>query len=130
MIAPLRYHAAVSATATTTPIPALIEARRLAERAALRLTWSDGHAAEFPYSYLRGYCPCAGCQGHHVLRIVYRAADPDITLRSIAPVGNYGLALVFSDGHGTGIYRHDFLRRICPCDRCADSRTRQETTTS
>jgi DUF971 family protein len=109
---------------------ALVEARRLPEEHALRLSWSDGHAAEFPYSYLRGYCPCAACQGHHALRIVYRQPDPDVTLRSIAPVGHYGLSLVFSDGHGTGIYRHDFLRRICPCPQCSPERTPQEIPTS
>jgi DUF971 family protein len=107
----VRYHAAVEP-------PALIEARRLPESEALRLTWSDGHAAEFPYPYLRGYCPCAACQGHHALRVVFRQPPPDVTLRSIEPVGHYGLSLLFSDGHGTGIYRHDFLRRICPCSSC------------
>ena len=108
----------------------LIEARRLPAAAALRLTWSDGHAAEFPYPYLRGFCPCAMCQGHHTARIVYRSAAPDVTLQSIAPVGNYGLSLAFSDGHGTGIYRHDFLRRICPCPQCSPSRPPQEISNS
>ncbi len=42
----------------------LTEIRRLDDQRALRLTWSDGHAADFDYDYVRGYCPCAGCQGH------------------------------------------------------------------
>ena len=42
----------------------LTEVERLIERRKLRCTWNDGHVAEFDYDYLRGYCPCAGCQGH------------------------------------------------------------------
>jgi DUF971 family protein len=29
-------------------------------------------------------------------------------------VGNYAISIAFSDGHGTGIYRYDFLRQLCP----------------
>ncbi len=33
-------------------------------RYALRFDWSDGHATGiFPFAYLRGLCPCAGCGG-------------------------------------------------------------------
>ena len=28
------------------------------------------------------------------------------------------MRLTWSDGHGTGIYRFDFLREICPCEKC------------
>ena len=37
---------------------------------------------------------------------------------SIAPVGNYAISIVWSDRHSTGIYRFDFLRRLCPCEQC------------
>ena len=33
-------------------------------------------------------------------------------------MGNYAISIAFSDGHGTGIYRYDFLREICPCEKC------------
>ena len=41
-----------------------------------------------------------------------------MTVEAIKPVGNYAISLAFSDGHATGIYRYDFLREICPCERC------------
>jgi DUF971 family protein len=41
-----------------------------------------------------------------------------VEIESIKPVGNYAISFAFSDGHGTGIYRFDFLREICPCDLC------------
>lgn len=90
----------------------LTEARRLPTERRLRLTWSDGHAAEYDYDTLRGYCPCAVCQGHFVNEIRFDPPAEPVDLTGIAPVGNYGLSLVFSDGHGTGIYRFEFLREI------------------
>lgn len=96
----------------------LTEARRLPEERRLRLTWSDGHTAEYGYDYLRGWCPCAMCQGHSGFKIRFQPPPRPVGLESIQPVGNYALSLAFSDGHGTGIYRFDFLREICPCERC------------
>jgi DUF971 family protein len=37
---------------------------------------------------------------------------------SVAAVGNYALTFSWSDGHDTGIYTFDHLRRICPCSQC------------
>jgi DUF971 family protein len=104
--------------AQASPAPALTEARRLPEENRLRLTWSDGHVALYDYDYLRGWCPCAGCQGHSFLKIRFQPPARPVTATSIKPVGNYAISLAFSDGHGTGIYRYDFLREICPCERC------------
>lgn len=100
--------------------PVLTEARRLPEEGRLRLTWSDGHVAEYDYGYLRGWCPCAGCQGHSGLKIRYQPPAKPVTAESIKPVGNYAISIAWSDGHGTGIYRFDFLREICPCGRCGE----------
>lgn len=98
--------------------PVLTEARRLPESRQLRLTWSDGHVADYGYDYLRGWCPCAGCQGHTGLTIRYQPPAGPIAAVTVQPVGNYAISLAFADGHGTGIYRYDFLRRICPCGGC------------
>ena len=98
--------------------PALTEVRRLPEERRMRLTWSDGHAAEYGYDYLRGWCPCAGCQGHTGLTIRFQPPAKPVTAESIQPVGNYAISIAWSDGHGTGIYRFDFLRQICPCEAC------------
>jgi DUF971 family protein len=99
-----------------------IEVRRLAESRELRLVWSDGHQAEYPYDYVRGYCPCAGCQGHTPSEIRFKPAQGPVEPWRIEPVGNYGISIQWSDGHATGIYRFDFLRQICPCPACAEAR--------
>jgi len=31
---------------------------------ATEIDWADGHKGVLPHEVLRGYCPCAGCQGH------------------------------------------------------------------
>jgi DUF971 family protein len=101
--------------------PVLTEVRRLPEERRVRLTWSDGHTAEYDYDYLRGWCPCAGCQGHSGFKIRYLPPARPVTAESIKPVGNYAISIGFSDGHGTGIYRYEFLREICPCGACGET---------
>lgn len=100
----------------------LTEVRRLPETRCLRLTWSDGHCADFDYDYLRGYCPCAGCQGHGAMKAEYHPPPAPVTADSIESVGNYAISIGWSDGHATGIYRFDFLRDLCPCEVCARRR--------
>ena len=40
------------------------EINHIKARGVVRMTWDDGHVGEYDESYLRGYCPCAMCQGH------------------------------------------------------------------
>lgn len=98
--------------------PYPIEVRRLPESGKLRITWSDDHVGEYDYPTLRGYCPCAACQGHEASEVAFHPPSAPVEPRKIEPVGNYALSFLWSDGHATGIYRFDFLRRICPCPDC------------
>ncbi len=100
----------------------LTEIRRLDEERQLRLTWSDGHSADFDFDYVRGYCPCAGCQGHGSMRVDFQQPPEPVRPEKIEPVGNYAISIVWSDHHATGIYRFDFLRDLCPCEECTASR--------
>lgn len=102
----------------TPQTPVLTEARRLPEPRRLRLTWSDGHVAEYDYDYLRGWCPCASCQGHAVLKLRYLPVSYPVNASAIQPVGNYAISIAWSDGHATGIYRFELLRDLCPCPSC------------
>ncbi len=98
--------------------PRPTEVRRQSDGANLRLVWSDGHTAEYAYDYLRGYCPCAACQGHGPEAIRFHKPEVSVEPIEIQPVGNYGISIHWTDRHATGIYRFDFLRDICPCDKC------------
>lgn len=105
----------------------LVEVRRQPEEHSLRLTWSDGHVLEHPYDFLRGWCPCAMCQGHDAAAFRFHAPPKPVKPETIEPVGNYAISIVWSDGHGTGIYRYDYLRELGqmePSARSLDRRTR------
>ncbi|HVM98062.1 MAG TPA: DUF971 domain-containing protein [Candidatus Acidoferrales bacterium] len=96
------------------------EVRRLTEERSLRITWGDGHVSELPWTYLRGWCPCAGCQGHGNEKRFVHAPPSDLS--GIAVVGNYALSLTWSDGHDTGIYSYRYLRDLCACEDCTTRR--------
>jgi DUF971 family protein len=111
--------------------PYPVEVRREPERRVLRVTWSDDHVSEYPYSRLRGYCPCAACQGHHGTTVrFHEPAAADVHPEAIEAVGNYALSFAWSDRHATGIYRFDLLRSLCPCGACgAGNRSLEEVST-
>jgi len=94
------------------PAPDLTEVRRLPGLRRLRLTWSDGHTLELEYDVLRGWCPCAACQGHENVERRFHPPAAPVTPNRIEPVGHYAISILWSDGHGTGIYRYDYLRKL------------------
>jgi DUF971 family protein len=98
-----------------------VEVRRLPEARRLRVTWSDGHVGEHDYDVLRGYCPCAACQGHSAATLTYHPPPQPVTPQRIEAVGNYALSFLWSDGHSTGIHRFDLLRSLCPCPECREA---------
>jgi DUF971 family protein len=76
----------------------------------LEITWADGHKSSYPHEILRGYCPCAGCQGHSgTLRF---QVGGNLEIRNVEQVGNYALQFEWGDGHGSGIYSFRYLRRL------------------
>jgi DUF971 family protein len=74
------------------------------------IEWSDGTKATIPHEILRGYCPCATCQGHSG-SIEYKPGG-NLELREIRRVGNYALTLEWGDGHDSGIYSFDYLSKL------------------
>jgi DUF971 family protein len=92
----------------------------------VEIAWADGHAGVYPHEILRGYCPCAGCQGHSgTIRFIPGGElaarfkpGGDLELRSLEQVGNYALRFEWGDGHGTGIYTFKYLRSLCQCEEC------------
>jgi DUF971 family protein len=37
---------------------------------------------------------------------------------SVEPAGHYAVVFKWNDGHSSGIYSWDFLRRNCQCEEC------------
>ena len=95
-----------------------VNQRQLSEdRRGIEVRWGDGHTSTYPFQFLRGYCPCATCQGH--ARSALQWQDPEeVDLVAVRLIGNYGISPQWSDGHETGIFADRSLRRICPCPEC------------
>jgi DUF971 family protein len=104
--------------------PLRIHADR-AER-TLRIEWADGHVSLFDFVTLRWLCPCAYCRGE-MGQPGWLDSNPTLTpeqtrLMSVDAVGNYAIAPGWGDGHHTGYYTFEGLRRACPCTDCAAAR--------
>lgn len=102
-----------AADARTTPV----ELRAPQGARQMEIDWADGHTSLYPHEVLRGFCPCAHCQGHE--GAIEFVEGGSLELDGIEEVGNYALKLGWGDGHATGIYTFRFLRELCACRQCA-----------
>jgi DUF971 family protein len=96
------------------------------ESRSIDITWLDGHRSSYDFEFLRWQCPCAICRGEGgspgVLAVTESLTPEQTALADLGPVGNYAMGVTWQDGHATGIYSWDYLRRICPCAECARER--------
>ena len=80
----------------------------------LSLAWADGHVAQVGLLELRLNCPCAECrerrQAGQVVWPGARSPEP-LRLLDARLVGAYGIGFEWNDGHSTGIYTWEALRR-------------------
>lgn len=96
----------------------------------MEIDWKDGHRSRWSFVWLRQACPCATCheereaQGRQPGEPKQKSAsllplyqEPPRPLSS-RPVGNYAIAFDWNDGHASGIYSWDYLRRHCQCETC------------
>jgi DUF971 family protein len=85
----------------------------------LRIDWADGHRSVFDFGSLRWLCPCAFCRGEAGmpgwLDSNPTLSDDQVTLSDISLVGHYAVQPVWADGHSSGFYSFEHLRRNCPC---------------
>jgi DUF971 family protein len=67
---------------------------------------------------LRDNCPCASCKGEEVLLRKYEPVnkhpigEEGYMLEKAEPVGTYALKFIWKDGHDTGIYSWEYLRKL------------------
>ena len=89
----------------------------------LAIKWDDGSESFVPLEALRRACPCAGCQGEsdlmgNVHKPTARPLSPQsFHVLRLVSVGSYGLQPVWADGHATGIFSFDYLKRIADAQR-------------
>lgn len=83
----------------------------------LSIEWSDGMTTTITLRAFRDECPCASCKGETIMGTTYsfgmQVMKPGkYELLSIQAVGNYAIQADWKDGHNTGLYSWDILRRI------------------
>ena len=100
------------------------------EGTGVEIDWKDGHQSAWTFVWLRNACPCATCHEdrektgrpvgvakpkEQTLLVMYEAPVKPL---EVTPVGKYALKFKWSDGHESGIYSWEYLRRVCRCDVC------------
>lgn len=100
------------------------------EGTGVEIDWKDGHQSSWTFAWLRNACPCATCHEERektgrtvgspkpkekTLLVMY---EPPVKPADVSPVGKYALKFKWSDGHESGIYSWDYLRRVCQCEIC------------
>lgn len=82
----------------------------------LNIKWDNGENTICFTKTLRQHCPCATCQEEREKRDplkVIGSSQKHIELLKWRNVGNYAIALEWSDGHDAGIYTYEFIRQLC-----------------
>jgi DUF971 family protein len=102
----------------------------LTEGKGLEIDWQDGHKSAWKFAWLRDACPCATCvderikEGRKVGQPHSKSAEllpmykPLAKPASAHAVGRYALQFNWLDGHSSGIYSWEYLRRNCQCAEC------------
>ena len=100
------------------------------EGTGVEIDWRDGHRSRWSFGWLRLACPCATCQDEREKsgRAVGEAESQPAALlpmfkaparpESVQQVGRYAISFHWNDGHTSGIYSWEYLRRHCLCGEC------------
>jgi DUF971 family protein len=105
------------------------------EGTGMVIDWRDGHQSHWSFPWLRLACPCATCHEereadgrepgvpkpkatNNLLPLYQAPARPD----SVHQVGKYAISFHWNDGHSSGIFSWDYLRRHCLCEACQAER--------
>ena len=78
----------------------------------LEVVYDDGVTAENSAERLRVESPSAEVQGHRPDQKVTLTGKQNVRIVDIEQVGNYAIRLIFDDGHNTGIYTWEYLRKL------------------
>ncbi|MDB5103970.1 MAG: hypothetical protein JWP91_1659 [Fibrobacteres bacterium] len=82
----------------------------------LTIHWNDGTVSDLKARFLRSSCPCAVCVNEWTgEKMLDESRIPaDIKPARVLAVGRYAMAIHWSDGHKTGIYSYDYLKKLEP----------------
>ncbi len=83
----------------------------------LAVLWNDGLESYLPLERFRRACPCAVCGGEpdvlgNIVRPDVNYTPSSFELTGWQVVGGYALQPRWADGHNTGLYSFQYLRRL------------------
>src|ERR1051326_7453325 len=84
----------------------------------LAIKWDDGSESFIALPALRRHCPCAGCKGEvDIMGNVYKNPEQPLTPKAfqlvrVEWIGGYAVQPVWADGHSSGIFSFDYLKRV------------------
>jgi DUF971 family protein len=84
----------------------------------LAIKWDDGTESFVSLEKMRRHCPCASCAGEtDIMGNVYKGPNRPLSpnafkLVRISNVGGYAISPYWADGHSTGLYSYDYLKRL------------------
>ncbi|MEM9645326.1 MAG: DUF971 domain-containing protein [Planctomycetota bacterium] len=98
-----------------------------AEDGAILITWEDGETTRWTASELRKACPCATCREKRRADSEQASSSPSskplglpvlraeearpLSVTGMSPVGTYAYNVAFSDGHNSGLFTFELLRK-------------------
>jgi len=83
----------------------------------LAIQWNDTTESYVDLQFLRRACPCAACGGEpdvlgNISRPNVNYSEKSFELAGFDFVGGYAVQPRWRDGHSTGIYSFQYLRRL------------------
>lgn len=97
-----------------------LDIQQIGDEVAIK--WDDESESFIKLEKLRRLCPCAGCNGEkdifgNVYKNPTRPYSPkSFQLVRLAYVGGYALQPFWADGHSSGIFAYDYLKRAAEAD--------------
>ena len=81
------------------------------------IVWSDGAESYYPFARLRAASPSAETQGERDIFGRQHGGQAPRNFDAVQVVGweiigNYAVRFDFSDGHRTGLYTYEYLRKL------------------
>ena len=107
----------------TAVTPAKVRVRKT-EGTGVAIDWADGQRSEWTFPYLRDACPCATCNEEREQtgraagvpkpkkKEMFAMFEAPARPTGVVPVGRYALQFTWNDGHTSGIYSWEYLRRL------------------
>ncbi|MEW6508133.1 MAG: DUF971 domain-containing protein [Bacteroidota bacterium] len=88
---------------------------KVVNKELLAVEWNDGSISKIKLPNLRLNCPCAFCASDRESKgkkyfPIY--STDELTVTNISTIGNYAVGISWKDGHNTGIYSFQYLKKI------------------